>query len=143
MRRAAVTRIDLEGVDFERKRIATVEKGGFACEYRISAGGLQAIRDYLAHERGEDSKYFDAPTLFLPAHTVARSASRLHPKAVNDIWSRLYLPELKQFIRQLSQANGFDMFIFGVSFPAGIDHEGSIWLQIIHGHPKTPFHFCA
>ena len=55
MRRAAVTHIELEQVDMQRKTITTLEKGGHLHTYQISTEGLRAIQDYLAYEREDDA----------------------------------------------------------------------------------------
>ncbi len=55
MRRAAVTKLNLDDVDFRRKLIAVEEKGGYTHSYQISQEGLRAIQDYLTKERAEDA----------------------------------------------------------------------------------------
>jgi site-specific recombinase XerD len=87
MRRAAVCKINLANVNFENRQIEVEEKGGATHTYKISRDGLQAISDYLEHERKQDKKHFaDAPALFLPAATVANSDGRLTPLVINDVW---------------------------------------------------------
>ena len=54
MRRAAVTKIDIDDVNFKRRVILVEEKGGLAHAYQTSREGIDAIRDYLKHERAED-----------------------------------------------------------------------------------------
>jgi site-specific recombinase XerD len=56
MRRAAVSNIELKNVDFRKKSITTLEKGGHSHTYQVSAEGLQAVRDYLELERNDDSE---------------------------------------------------------------------------------------
>ncbi len=86
MRRAAVCRINLANSDFAGRQIEVEEKGGATHAYKISCDGLQAINDYLAHERGQDVEHFgDSPTLFLPAATVVNSDGRLTPVVINAI----------------------------------------------------------
>lgn len=45
MRRAAVRSLNLADVDWKRKSLSVVEKGGHTHRYQISGEGLQAIRD--------------------------------------------------------------------------------------------------
>jgi integrase len=89
MRRAAVTKINLSEVDFKRKRIRTEEKGGHQHYYQISTQGLEAIRDYIANERGQDEEQRDSPALFLAASSIPRGTGRLTPDTVNDIWDEV------------------------------------------------------
>jgi hypothetical protein len=51
MRRAAVTNLDLAGVDWKQRTPSVVEKGRYTHGYSISKEGLQAIRDYAELER--------------------------------------------------------------------------------------------
>lgn len=89
MRRAAVVNLDLEDVDFKKKAVSVREKGGLVHRYQISAEGLQAIRDYIEHERKDDAKAWQSPALFLPASTVAQSSGRLAVNVVNQIWNEV------------------------------------------------------
>jgi integrase len=90
MRRAAVCRINLANVDFESRQIEVEENGGATHTYKISRDGLQAISDYLEHERKQDKKHsVDAPALFLPAASVANSDGRLTPLVINDVWAEV------------------------------------------------------
>ena len=73
MRRAAVTHIEVEQVDFQRKAITTLEKGGHLHTYQISSEGLRAVQDYLAYEREDDAaKWKKSPALFLPYRQPSR-----------------------------------------------------------------------
>ncbi len=56
MRRAAVTKLNLGDVDFERRTVSVEEKGGYVHTYQISREGLQAIRDYIEQEHGPDAE---------------------------------------------------------------------------------------
>jgi integrase len=87
MRRAAITRLNLDGVDVRRKTLTVEEKGGSSHTYQISGEGLRAIQDYLSHERGADATHWQSPALFLAASTTAHSTGRLAPLAVNDVWN--------------------------------------------------------
>ncbi len=87
MRRAAITKLNLEGMDVRRKTLTVEEKGGSMHTYQISHEGLQAIRDYVAHERESDAAYWQSVALFLPTSTTHHSHGRLAALAVNDIWN--------------------------------------------------------
>ncbi len=87
MRRAAITKLNLEGMDVRRKTLTVEEKGGSMHTYQISHEGLQAIRDYVAHERESDAEYWQSVALFLPTSTTHHSHGRLAALAVNDIWN--------------------------------------------------------
>jgi integrase len=87
MRRAAVTKLNLNDVDFRRKLLTVEEKGGYTHNYQISQEGLRAIQDYLTKERAEDAVHWQSPALFLPTATTRRSNGRLAVLAVNDIWN--------------------------------------------------------
>lgn len=87
MRRAAVTKLNLDDVDFRRKLITVEEKGGYTHSYQISQEGLRAIQDYIMKERTEDAAHWQSPALFLPTVTTRRSSGRLAVLAVNDIWN--------------------------------------------------------
>ena len=87
MRRGAITKLDMEYVDVRRKTLTVGEKGGYTYTYQISQEGLQAIQDYLTHERPFDVGHWHSPALFLPASTVSQSSGRLAVLAVNDIWN--------------------------------------------------------
>ncbi len=90
MRRAAVANIEVKNVDFKRKAITTLEKGGHSHTYQIGAEGLQAVRNYLDNERDEDAeKWHKSPALFLPAATVATSTGSLTVPVINSIWNEV------------------------------------------------------
>ncbi len=89
MRRAAVVRINAEDVNFEKRRIAVKEKGGVRHQYQISAEGLEAIRDYLAHERDQDFERWGSRALFLTTASNAQGKGKLSPDSINDIWRQV------------------------------------------------------
>jgi site-specific recombinase XerD len=76
MRRAAVTKIDIDDVNFQRRIILVEKKGGLAHAYQISREGIDAIRDYLEHERAGDFDKWKIPALFLSAHESAKSIGK-------------------------------------------------------------------
>ena len=87
MRRAAVTSLDLAQVDLAGQRLTVVEKGGHTHTYQISRQGIQAIKDYLAHERGQDATRWPSPALFLAAATVPQGMGRLTVGVINTVWN--------------------------------------------------------
>ncbi len=90
MRRAAAAALKLHDVDFERKRVSVVEKGGVTHPYKISVEGLRAISDYNEKERGVDAAHFgEGGALFLPAIPSQNKSGCLHPNAINDIWNEV------------------------------------------------------
>jgi integrase len=89
MRRAAVTKLDVSDVDFKKKTLTVEEKGGVTQSYQISNEGLQAIRDYLDHERPGDNKKWNSPALFITPLTNPHGEGRLSVQIVNDIWNEV------------------------------------------------------
>ena len=89
MRRAAVTSVNLDNVDFERGTVRTAEKGGEEHVYQISNQGLAAIRDYVERERPEDAEHWGTQTLFLSPASTPRGDGRLNERVVNTIWSQV------------------------------------------------------
>jgi site-specific recombinase XerD len=87
MRRAAITQLNLEQVDVRRKTLTVVEKGGYEHTYQISREGIQAIQDYLRHERDLDAARWQSPALFLAAATVPIGTGRLMVGVVNTVWN--------------------------------------------------------
>jgi site-specific recombinase XerD len=85
MRRAAVTNLDLAGVDWKGRTLSVVEKGGYTHGYSISKEGLQAIPDYVENERTPDAEHWRSPALFPTACNNARSGERLSVRSVNVI----------------------------------------------------------
>ena len=88
-RRAAVTNLDLAGVDWKQRTLSVVEKGGYTHSYSISWEGLQAIRDYVENERHADAEHWRSPALFLAACNNARAGERLSVRSVNVIWDEV------------------------------------------------------
>ena len=87
MRRGAIPRLNLDDLDGRRRTLTVTEKGGYTHTYQISREGLQAILDYLAHERPDDAAHWRSPALFLAAATVPQSTGRLAAGAVNAVWN--------------------------------------------------------
>jgi site-specific recombinase XerD len=65
------------------------EKGGARHTYQVGREGLDAVRDYLEHERVQDAARRLSPALFLPDAGNAKSTGRLSPLAVNRIWNEV------------------------------------------------------
>jgi integrase len=89
MRRAGVTHIELQDLNFQKHLVPTLEKGGIKHPYPISREGLDAIQTYLDRERNTDNTRWHSPTLFLPALTVAQGKDQLSVKAINRIWQNV------------------------------------------------------
>jgi integrase len=87
MRREAVTNIDLDYVDFEKRLITVEEKGGRTHGYKISREGIAAIEDYVAQERAVDFEKWKSPALFLSPTTNAHGDGRLNPRVINTVWN--------------------------------------------------------
>lgn len=86
IRRAEVCSIDLADIDFNRRSLLIIQKGGEQRRCQISREGLQAIQDYVEKERDIDVGYWKkSPALFLPSDTVRRSNGRLDPAMINRI----------------------------------------------------------
>lgn len=91
MRRAAITKLNVDHLDPRRRTLRVEEKGGYSHTYAISREGWQAIEDYVRHEREQDATRWGSLALFLPALTVAHSTGRLAVLAINDIWKSVCL----------------------------------------------------
>ena len=89
MRRAAVTKLDVSDVDFKKKTLTVEEKRSVTQSYHISNEGLQAIRDYLNHERPGDDEKWNSPALFITPLTNPHGDGRLSVQIVNDIWNEV------------------------------------------------------
>lgn len=89
MRRAAVTNLDLAGVDWKGRTLSVLEKGGYTHSYSISGEGLQAVRDYVEQERPEDAEHWRSPALFLTACNNPRAGERLSVRSINVIWNEV------------------------------------------------------
>ena len=89
MRRAAITRINLDDVDFDNQTIAVEEKGGVRHKYQISKEGLSAIRMYVQLERDQDFTRWQSPALFLTACTTPHGNGRPGVLVVNHVWNEV------------------------------------------------------
>ncbi len=90
MRRGAITRLDLAGLDAARKALTVPEKGGSTHTYHISQEGLRALQDYLTHERPQVAAHWQSPALFLPASTVRRQhRTPRRPRRQRDLERRV------------------------------------------------------
>lgn len=89
MRRAAVTKLNIDSIDFKKKIVTADEKGGVAHAYSVSKEGLQAVSDYLNLERNIDAVSYNSNALFLPSHSSQNRTGRLHPNAINEIWEQI------------------------------------------------------
>jgi len=87
MRRKAVTNIDIHNINFDRKTISVVEKGGFTHSPKISQEGLNAIKAYIDRERLIDNERWNSPTLFLSNSPNKKGNGRLTPQVINSIWN--------------------------------------------------------
>jgi integrase len=89
MRRAAVTKLNVEDVDFKKKTVRVEEKGGITHRYHISNEGVAAIRDYLQKERSQDEERWQSPALFLSPYTNPHGNGRLNVTVINEIWNEV------------------------------------------------------
>jgi len=89
MRRSAVIKIDLHNVDFDKKIIAVIEKGGLTHKYKISQEGLNAIETYIERERSIDNERWNSPALFLTNSPNKKGDGRLTPQVINLIWKKI------------------------------------------------------
>jgi integrase len=89
MRRAAVTKINLEAVNFKRRVIAAEEKGGLFHAYQISREGIEAVQAYLEYEREGDNDKWNSPALFLSAAENPHGNGRLNTRMINTIWNQV------------------------------------------------------
>lgn len=87
MRRAAITRLNVDDIDARRHVLSVLEKGGLVHEYHISQEGLLAIQDYLQLEREEDAAKWSSPALFLTPAANPHGDGRLTERVVNSIWN--------------------------------------------------------
>lgn len=92
MRRAAVTSINFDDVDTDFKKIKVEEKVGAQRSYNISSKGINAIKDYIINERGQDNARWQSPALFLASKTIAKSSGRLNARTINHIWIEVCKP---------------------------------------------------
>lgn len=89
MRRAGVIHIQINDIDFQKRLVPTLEKGGIKNPYSISREGIAAIQRYILKERSSDNEQWNSSALFLPASTVANGKEALSVKAVNRIWTEV------------------------------------------------------
>ncbi len=90
MRRAAVTKLNVDDIDSVKRMVTTIEKGGNQHRYSISREGLKAVQDYLLRERPDDQEYWaTSSALFLPAENKPQSLGRLSPMVINTIWNEV------------------------------------------------------
>ncbi len=89
MRRATVTHLNRVDVDFERRLVTVLEKGGVCHSYHIRRAALAAIQDYLDHERPGDAAHWASPVLFLTAATNTQGNGRLSVRSINQIWNEV------------------------------------------------------
>lgn len=89
MRRAAARNLDLKDVDFKKRVVRVVEKGGVEHAYQISQEGLQAIRDYIERERLRDDEKWRSPALFLTPASNALGDGRMNVKIINEVWNEV------------------------------------------------------
>ena len=89
MRRTAITSLNMADIDFDRRILSVVEKGGSVQPYPISRQGIVAIRDYLAHERKADQEKWQSHALFLAATVSPHGDGRLNPKGINTVWNQV------------------------------------------------------
>jgi site-specific recombinase XerD len=89
MRRAAVTKLDIDSVDFRKKTVIVEEKGGVCHSYQISNEGLQAIRDYVEKERPVDAEKWRQTAMFLSPASNPNGNGRLTVKVINDVWNEV------------------------------------------------------
>ena len=94
MRRAAVTNLLYEDVDFENLKISVYEKGEQWAEIAMSKPAANALNDYLVNERNKDNRKLKSPYLFLPTNKNSKakdkpgekSEYKLTPRSINVIW---------------------------------------------------------
>jgi integrase len=89
MRRQAITRINIDDVDFKKQTIEVEEKGGGRHRYQISKEGLSAIRDYIERERELDFDRWASPALFLTPHTTPHGNGRPSVLVINQVWNKV------------------------------------------------------
>ncbi len=89
MRRAAVCHLNLSDVDWKRRELSVIEKGGTTHCYSISREGLAAIKIYVDDERETDAAHWSSPALFLTAYMNPRAGERLSPRTINVVWNEV------------------------------------------------------
>ncbi len=89
MRRTAISRLNLIDIDFEKRILKVVEKGGNVQPYPISQQGIEAIKEYLEKEYLADNEKWQSSALFLAARSNPHGNGRLNPNMVNRIWNKV------------------------------------------------------
>jgi integrase len=89
MRRSAITSLNLVDIDFGRRILSTVEKGGSVQPYPISKQGMAAISDYLEQERAGDQEKWQSHGLFLSPAANPHGDGRLTPRVINTVWNQV------------------------------------------------------
>jgi len=89
MRRNAVISINIHDIDFEKKTIGVLEKGGLTHKYKISQEGLSAIKTYIDRERLTDNEQWSSPALFLSNSPNKKGDGRLSPQVINLVWKNV------------------------------------------------------
>jgi site-specific recombinase XerD len=87
MRRAGVINITLIDIELNKQIIRTREKCDIEHSYHISKEGVEAIQDYLEHERQQDHEKWQSITLFLAASTNGRGNGTITHRVINTIWN--------------------------------------------------------
>lgn len=91
MRRSAISKLNLDDVNLQKRTLTVKEKGGGTHTYQISREGLQAIQDYFRSERNQDAAHWQTNALFLPSFSSAKAKGRLHISMINEIWNAICL----------------------------------------------------
>ena len=99
MRRNAVISINIHDIDFDKKTIGVLEKGGLVHKYKISQEGLNAIKTYIDRERLTDNEQWNSPAFFLSNSPNKKGDGRLgldhrfghffvsvFPASIIDLW---------------------------------------------------------
>ncbi len=89
MRRTAISRLNIVDIDFEKRLLSVVEKGGAIQPYPISKQGLEAIQKYIEDERPQDSEKWQSPALFLSPRSNPHGNGRLNRNVINTIWNKV------------------------------------------------------
>lgn len=89
MRRGGVVKILLDDVDFSKNKVPTIEKGQRQVVYDVSQEAMDAIKDYIEHERCKDNKKWQSPYLFLSVASRSCGKGQLNVRAINDIWNQV------------------------------------------------------
>ena len=83
MRRAGVTSLLQDTINWIHGQVTIAGKGGKTEVYAISPHALTAVSDYLKHEREQDAEYWRGqPAIFLAANSIRRGDGQL----TNRIW---------------------------------------------------------